>query len=207
MIRINMQNAIKTILLLILFAVLVGCSGGQNADHRGEIGQEIHAYKRAVEDYNVDGMLAFLDQTEFELTIIDHGSNATYEKDFRILAGELRRDEVLQLDERKDPPVGQSYALTLSLGSLLYNSINESNYFVTTTFEVYEESVAIPRKLTDKGKMEFVMVNKNNRWVCNKMVISFDQMDDDWIALSVKSFGSPDINGFGFGSLAHILHP
>jgi|LFRM01.1.fsa_nt_gb hypothetical protein len=104
-----------------LAAALAGClSGIQNTKLSKEITPAIKAYKKAVEEYDVDGMLSFLDPENFELTIIEESpEQRTYSKDYQTLEAELRAQEQQQRQWRLPPPVGNGYVLEWTAAATL----------------------------------------------------------------------------------------
>lgn len=98
-----MKRLILVMLAVALSLAASGCGGGggstRDAEIQAAIGARINAFVTAVEDYDVDSMLAFLDSANFELTIRE-GLMPEYSKNYAQLEAELRLDEAKQLHWR-----------------------------------------------------------------------------------------------------------
>lgn len=93
-----MRGLLPLILALVLLSVISGCSGGggggggiDKTQIQAVITARITAFTQAVEDYDVDGMLGFLDKDNFKLTISEGDSQ--YSKTYSVLKAELEEDE------------------------------------------------------------------------------------------------------------------
>lgn len=167
-----------------LLLVVAGCgtkSGGggglNNAEIEHAIGARVNSFKAAVEAYNVQEMLDFLEkETEPEKKLaISEGGSTPYEKSYNLLKSELEEDEPNQVYWRK--PVsegGYGYTLTMELGTIAYSSVAASGAFATVPFTIKEEADGIPQQITDLGNMVCEMVKVGGVWSCRKMTINFN---------------------------------
>jgi hypothetical protein len=168
-----------------LLLVVAGCGaksgGGGGLDEaaiRQEIDARINSFKAAVEAYDVDVMLSFLEETDSEkqLAIAEGGSDPYY-KSYERLETELGEDQKKQLHWRKPPAEGgNGYTLTMQLGTITYSNLGASGANAIVPFSIFEaaESPAINSTLTDTGRMTCAMVKTQGEWRCREMAIYFD---------------------------------
>ena len=126
-----MRRLLPLVLAVVLLFTISGCFGGGGGSGGGidqtqiqaVIAAEIAAFAEAVEDYEVDGMLGFLDEDSFRLTISEGGSE--YDKTYTELRAELEEDESKQLQWRRPTAEGgNGYALTMELGTIVYSNVS-----------------------------------------------------------------------------------
>lgn len=210
-----MKRLTSIITFLLCFSGLMllatGCgksSGGGGGDQYTEvkkaIAAKINSFKTSVEAYNVDGMLAFLDENNFEGLYIAEGNNPPYEKNYNTLRDELKADEDKQLNWRNPVPDGKGYALTMELDSIVYSNLSQSGAVASVGFTIKEKADGVPEKVTDTGTMVCEMVNTQGEWFCRRLTINFVVMDQGTIfslAGVPEATDNKPITGFGFGSL------
>ena len=179
-----LKKAVFTLLLLFLTTwALSGCGGGggggntppNNGPIQEEIKQVLYDFAEAVGAYNVDGMLAPLDESDFKLTIKE--GSIKYEKYYEKLEQELREDEQNQLAWRKSPdddPNGHSYVLKLELSNFKFSNLNSSGGIVVCDFIVKESfNEKSEPIITDKGTITWGMVKKIGEWKMQTMINEF----------------------------------
>lgn len=197
-----MKNLVKRALyfaaVFSLALILVGCFGLGNIkrdrENRDAIADRLNAFGRAVEIYDVEGMLAFLNEEGFVLTIVE-GGNPAYEKSYAVLEEELREDEEKQLRWRK--PVeqgGQGYILTMEFGTLTYSNMTATGAVVVADFTILEDTDEIEQIITDRGSIICEMVQLEQTWYCQKMTIHFES-----VSSSLMNAEQKYLKGFGFG--------
>lgn len=177
----------QLVLFLGIFGLLLtmaGCGGesggGGNGAGDTEIKQaitvRINAFKTAVEAYDVEGMLDFLNNTDAadKVTIAEAGIGS-YFKDYTTLKIELEEDRGKQIYWRQSPPVGKGYTLTMKLETITYSNLNASGAYAVVPFTIIEAAQApeIGPDETDRGNMVCEMVNFQGTWRCQKMTINF----------------------------------
>ena len=189
---------------------LSGCGGGggggnttpNNGPIQNEIEQVITEFKEAVEAYDVDGMLAPLDESNFELTIKE-GNLSPYPKDYETLKKELEDDEQNQLAWRKSPEEdgdGHSYRLELELSNYKFANLTTTGGYVTCDFTVWESHSNQTRIPTDNGTITLGMVKKVGEWKMQTMLIEFKTVIASSLQISNYQF-SNERQGFMFGKL------
>lgn len=202
----------------------VGCVGGGGGGNGGgldeaaikqEIENRIYSFRDAVQAYDVEEMLGFLDESAAEpLTIVEGESTNYYSKEYGKLESELKEDEPDQLHWRKPPAEGgNGYTLTMELGTIVYGSVGASGVFATVSFIIEEaaEKPEIPQQITDRGNMVCEMVKAGGVWYCRKMTINFNPLQAgaasvEGSALSIQYHSARKTGnntgragGFGFG--------
>lgn len=190
--------------LLGLLLIISGCGGsgggGNDTETKTAINNGINAFKTAVQNYNVDGMLAFLNEASFTLTISEN--SASYNKTYATLENELVADEAKQLHWRKPTAEGgHSYVLTMVLGAITYSNLSATGGIATVPFTIKEQADGIGQMVTDTGSIVYEMVKIQGEWLCQKMTINFDsQSASQFSSQEGNSKGITGINtGFGFG--------
>ncbi len=153
-----------------------------------EISAKIYSFREAVQAYDVEGMLAFLDQDNFSLTITEDGQSYQGLKDLATLRNELAEDEEKQLRWREE----QGYILTMVLGNISLSNVSKAGAIALVPFEIFEETEGISQALTDEGTMVVTMVKMEGDWLCQEMVNDFKSQGS--IVLSIRR-----ITGFGLG--------
>lgn len=171
---------VLTVMMASLLLILAGCSGGgstnvvDKAAIQKAVQEQIALFKTAVETYDVDVMLGFLEQSSFELTIAEAGSSI--KKDYTTLKKELEEDQAKQLKWRQDPPEGYGYVLTMELSDITYTDLSNSGAVVTLSFLTKEKSAEIEELVTDRGTMVLELIKQGNSWLCQYMTINFGQV-------------------------------
>ena len=163
-------------LVVILLLLLSGCVGSRigKTETTEAITEKIHMFRGAVEAYNVETMLGFLDQEMFTLTIKEGGVTAPI-KDYAKLREELEEDEEKQLRWRQAPPAGYGYVLRMELGEVIYASnVTDMAAVGTVSFTITERAEGIPEQVTDEGTIVCEMVKKGGHWLCQRMIIHFE---------------------------------
>jgi hypothetical protein len=193
-----------------LITCLAGCGGGGGGgSSSGGNGDQtvtnsgiltlLDNYRKAVDAYQVDGMLACLDKDSFMLTI-NEGSYSD-SKDYYTLKTELINDQTCQLAWRKTPtqdPNGHNYQLDLRLGTPVSSNETSTGAVVKQTFEVWESSDDInPAIKTDSGNIVWTLVQSSGVWQATAMIINYDTTQS--AALVVKDLGAINVAGKGFG--------
>lgn len=185
-----MRTFLKQLILFLVLSgmllLMVGCGGGGGNSGGGldeaaiklDIEKRIKSFKAAVEAYDVEGMLGFLEETDSEkqLAIAEEGSDP-YPKSYETLETELTEDAEKQLRWRKSPAEGgNGYTLTMQLGTITYSNLGASGANAIVPFSIFEaaESPAINSTLTDTGRMTCAMVKTQGEWRCREMAIYFD---------------------------------
>ncbi|NLU42137.1 MAG: hypothetical protein GXX08_08025 [Firmicutes bacterium] len=212
-----MRRLLPLVLAVVLLFAIPGCFGGGGGTDGGidqtqiqaAIGQRIAAFVEAVEDFDVDGMLGFLDEDSFSLTISEGGSE--YSKTYTELKAELEADEPKQLQWRKpESEGGNGHVLTMELGTIVYSSVSETGAQAAAPFTIKEsaENPQIPETTTDTGTIACEMVKLGGQWLCRQMTITYD----DLAKASYRGAGSSEsgnaesiedgTTGFGFGQFA-----
>ena len=192
-----------------LVLMLAGCGGGGGGDDteiQNAIAAKIDSFRAAVEAYVVDGMLAFLDENDFILTISEDGSTP-YDKEYAVLQAELEEDEAKQLHWRGSTPNGHGYSLTMELGTITYSNLSASGGVATVPFTIKEKAddPPIPETITDTGGMVCEMVNLQGQWRCRRMTINYGGMgaiplSSQAAALGTKGGeGTATTGSFSFG--------
>jgi len=204
----NMTRIQKRLLVLALFSalfiILSGCSGGgggKPVDHtetKEAVQKAALAFRDAVEDYDVEGMLHFLDRGGFTLVIKEVGQSLQGSKDYATLEAELRDDEEKQLRWRQEPPEGYGYVLTMELGEIVFSNLSSTGAIATTTFKVFEKAQRIENTVTDTGQIVLEMVKLEGKWLCRKMSTNFEKTGSKILG-QWNSHGH--LRGFGFGSI------
>jgi hypothetical protein len=201
-----MKRLTLVILAVALSLTISGCfgGGGSTIDEAGiqnAIALRINAFVAAVEDYDVDAMLGFLDADDFSLTIVEGDSE--YDKTYDELETELAEDEAKQLHWREAVSEGgHGYVLTMQLGTTTYTNVSETGAQATVPFTIKEQSEdpEIPETTTDTGDIVFDMVKLHGQWLCRTMTITFDT--DRPRAAYRATTGSErgdEASGFGLG--------
>lgn len=187
------------IFLVSVLLILAGCSGGGSSNKVDEVEiqkavrERITVFKTAIETYNVDVMLGFLDQSSFELTIAEAGCSAN--KDYITLKEELEEDQPQQHQWRQDPPQGYGYVLVMDLDDFTYTNLSNSGVVVALSFVIREKAAEIAELVTDQGTIVFELVKKGNNWLCQNMTINFEAitpLSDNWLlekAISRQGLG------------------
>lgn len=201
-----MKRLILVMLAVALSLAASGCGGGggstRDAEIQAAIGARINDFVTAVEDYDVDSMLAFLDSANFDLAIKE-GLMPEYSKTYAQLEAELRLDEAKQLHWREPVPQGHGYVLTMTLGTITYTSLTETGALATATFVIEEEADGLSRVTTDTGTIDCEMVKLAGQWLCRSMTIRFDAVPTRTLSRAALLAGSGDNQtGFGFGRLS-----
>ena len=191
-------------IILSLF-LIAGCGGGPaSTTSHPEVERVLGNFEKAVEAYNVTGMLNCLSDTGFQLTITEAG--LSYYKDKTTLITELTNDQTNQLAWRKsntaDPVNGHGYVLDLVLGAPAYSNETSSGIIATQTFAVYESTAtpSIPKTKTDNGKIIWQMANTSGTWQAAAMTIEYQTLSG--AALSVSGTGNS--SGFGFSRFSRL---
>ena len=213
-----MRRLLPLILAVVLLFTVSGCFGGGGGSGGGidqtqiqaVIAAEIAAFAEAVEDYDVDGMLGFLDEDSFRLTISEGGSE--YDKTYTELRAELEEDESKQLQWRRPTAEGgNGYALTMELGTIVYSNVSATAAQALAPFTIREsaQNLQIPETTTDTGTIACEMVKLGGQWLCRKTTITYDTDD---ARASYRRATSPESGdaesgtngtiGFGFGKLS-----
>lgn len=180
--KISVKKAILCLSISGLLLIMAGCGGKPSGDtfDKTEIQQAVEAriksFRTAVEDYNVESMLNFLDQDAFQLTIAEGGISLSYSKGYTKLNNELEEDRGKQLHWREPARVGHGYILTMELGAITYSKINASGACAVIPFTIKEEAEdpKISQRTTDKGHMTCDMVKLQGSWRCREMTINFE---------------------------------
>jgi hypothetical protein len=180
-----------------LFLMVTGCggkkggSGGggggggtKDAEIKQAITTRINSFKTAVEAYDADGMLAFLEQEtnmDKKLTIVEGSDGINkYDKDYTTLESELNQDKDKQRHWRKSPEEGgNGYTLTMKLDAITFSKMKESGAYATVPFTIIEaaEDPFIEPVITDQGHMVCEMVKLRGTWYCQKLTINFYASD------------------------------
>ncbi len=191
-----MKRLLALLCLSGLVLMLAGCGGGggggDDAEIQEAIAARIHSFKTAVEAYDVDGMLAFLDENDFILTITENGSS--YQKTYAVLAGELAADEAKQLHWRAAVPDGHGYVLAMELGAVAFENLSAAGGMATVPFTIKEKAADIPEMVTDTGSMVCEMASLAGVWRCQRLAIHFNPAK-----ACTNRAAAP--GGFGFGRL------
>ena len=108
---------------------------GKTEGYKDAIAKRVYSFGEAVEKYDVDGMLAFLDGNSFKLIIAEGGHEDV--KDFELLKKELIEDEEKQLHWRDPVPEGHGYDLTLELSNLKYNKLSATGARLIVEYRVW----------------------------------------------------------------------
>lgn len=180
------------LLALSFLLALVSCSPKINFDLvEQEIKGKIDLFKASVEDYNVEGMLSFLEKGTFRLRITEDGQSYQAEKDYDQLEEELGEDEEKQLRAREDPPTGYGYKMSMVLGDVTYSNVSEMGASARVPFTIFEESLDFdPVDPTDTGTISVNMVKTEGEWLCQYMAIDFSyDRTDSSINFLRKAFG------------------
>lgn len=208
---------ISGILLIMAGCGVKGGGGGlDDAKIKQAIDARVNSFKTAVEAYDVEGMLDFLEKTSSaeQLTIaegkkLDH----KYPKTYETLKSELEQDERKQQYWRK-PPLegGNGYTLNMELESITYNKLSAGGADAVVSFTIIEaaQEPSINPETTDKGHMTCAMVKLQGTWRCHKMTIVFygpDEISASSVlnSVSVASYqaasqtGNNKTKGFCFG--------
>ena len=213
-----MRRLLPLILAVVLLFTVSGCFGGGGGSGGGidqtqiqaAIAAKIAAFAEAAEDYDVDGMLGFLDEDSFRLTISEGDSE--YDKTCTELRAELEEDESKQLQWRKpEAEGGNGYALTMELGTIVYSDVSATGAQAAAPFTIKEsaQNPQIPETTTDTGTIACEMVKLGGQWLCRKMTITYDTDD---ARASYRGAASPESGdaeagddwtiGFGLGKLS-----
>ncbi len=198
-----MKNQLKRFVLLLLVGGLLltitGCFGTpvDEAKVKTAITAEVEAFRVAVEGYDIESMLRFLDSDSFKLTISE-GAALSYDKDYATLRSELEEDEEKQLRWRQDPPDGYGYVLAMNLGPMTYTKIRENGAIGTVSFSILEEAEGISRVETDTGTIVVVMAKLQDQWLCQEMSINFAARSGQILTQAVYD-GLIDVIARGFG--------
>lgn len=212
-----MRRLLPLVLAVVLLFAIPGCFGGgggtggiDETQIQAAIGQRIAAFVEAVEDFDVDCMLGFLDEDSFSLTISEGGSQ--YSKTYAELRAELEADEPKQLQWRR--PVsegGNGYVLTMELGTTVYSNVSETGAQAAAPFTIKEraQNPQIPETTTDTGTIACEMAKLGGQWLCRTMTITYDTDD---ARVSYRGATSPERGdaqsgtngtiGFGLGRLS-----
>lgn len=187
--------------ILLLMAACDGGNGGGGSDIDPEIENAIAArmdsFRKAVEDYDVEKMLDFVLEDEFELIIREISE---YPKCYSTLEDELREDEDKQLRWRKAVDEGgKGYSLTMELEKITYSNTTATGSVVTVSFTIKEEAAGIPLTVTDTGTMVCDMVKVTGEWYCQRMINHFNTETTAAIGTSMSAGRKA---GFGFGVLS-----
>lgn len=182
--KVSMKKLIWILSITGLILIMAGCSGkkygGDIGDTEQAIADRIDSFKTAVETYDVEKMLDFLDKTglEKQLTIAEEGIGS-YSKDRAKLKTELEEDQGKQLHWRNPAPEGHGYILTMELGTITYQKLCASGAYAVAPFTIKEEAKnpEIPQQITDKGHMTCQMVKLQGTWRCLEMTINFYSLD------------------------------
>lgn len=206
-----MRQNIWTVILIVLLFTITGCGKSEGDSNRYstqkyEIAQALKDFKSAVEEYNVELMLAMFnkDTTESILTIQE--GSFSYSKNYSTLKAELEEDETNQLTWRKDPDQNVSdrhgYALRMELGTLSYSNMSESGGYATQTFEIYESAVNPPiaETKTDSGAIIWKMAMTTGQWKAVSMTINFNTNASLSNTIAQSRISSIS-HGFGFGKV------
>lgn len=191
-----------------LLLLMSGCGssnagGDSNIGVKDTVAAKVNSFKTGVEAYNVNGMLAFLDENNFEGLFIVEGDSSPQEKDYATLKGELEDDEGKQLNWREPVPDGIGYVLTMELGTIVYSNLTTSGAIASVGFTIKEKADGVPEEVTDTGTMVCEMVNMQGEWLCRRLTINFDVINGGSILSQAGWQGvtvSKQKNGFGFAS-------
>ncbi len=210
-----MGASIKRLLLLLgisgMLLIIVGCRGDSldNTGTEQAINARIYSFKTAVEAYDVERMLDFLEKnpTKDPLTIAE--GRREYTKDYKTLEDELEQDEPNQIYWRKSlSEGGWGYSLTMKLGTITYDKLSASGAVARVPFAIIEASERLSfQEETDKGRMICTMVKRQGIWRCQHMIIHFNP-DDSPPSPSLASYqavsqanSKEGVKGFCFGEL------
>jgi hypothetical protein len=205
-----MKKVSLLVAVIILIASLSGCGGGGSSSGSGAktvttegILTLLSDYEKAVEAYEVKGMLKCLDSGSFTLTI-NEGSYS-YTKDYATLVKELEDDEKNQLMWRKDSTVvgGHNYQLDLKLGTATSGNETSSGAIVSQSFEVWESSVEVnPAIRTDSGTIVWTLVYSSGEWQTTAMTINYNTSTAaaSLVKSAAVATSSPE-KRFGFGKM------
>ncbi len=163
------------LMVMVLSTLLLAVACGPKLDEtvlQGEIAEAIDSFRNAVQDYNIGGMTDFLANDDFLLTIVE--GNNSYDKDLATLLTELEEDEAKQLNWRQSPPEGQGYILKMELGTLTYNNLSAGGCYTIVPFIISEKADNIPETITDRGSMVCEMIKLEGVWLCEAMIINFE---------------------------------
>ena len=189
-------------LLILGLVTITGCLGTSvdDAKVKSAITAEVEVFRVAVERYNVEAMLKFLDKDNFKLTISE-GISLSYDKDYVTLKSELEEDEKKQLRWRQPPPEGHSYVLTMNLGTITYTNIKANGAIGAVPFTILEESAEIEQVETDQGTIVVVMAKLQDQWLCQEMTINFETRSGQILARGQQGHLITAIDrGFGFSN-------
>jgi hypothetical protein len=208
-----MKKVSFLMLVIILITLLTGCGGGSSSSGDGDksvTNKEILAlldnYKKAVEAYDVNGMLKCLDNSGSFILTINEGSY-TDSKDYNTLKSELDADQDCQLAWRKSgtaDPNGHNYQLELKLDTPVSNNETSSGAVVKQTFEVWESSDQIKTPIcTDSGIIVWTLAQITGEWKATAMTINYTYSANlagpaKSAAVSVKASND---KRFGFGKV------
>jgi hypothetical protein len=209
----EMNKKINTLIIsLILITYLAGCGRGSSSGGGGDkpvtnpaILTLLDNYKRAVEAYDVDGMLDCLDDSNgFSLTINEGSYTET--KNYTQLEIELTEDgeKDKQQNWRKSPDDGgNGYVLDLVLGTPQSGNETSDGAIVKLTFEVYESATVplISRFRSDSGNIVWTLAQNSGEWKAVKMVINYDTTTASSLAKSAAIATISQDKGFGFGKM------
>ena len=174
--RFEVRERMFLFLVVLLLLLLSGCVGSRidKAEITKAVTEKIHMFRGAVEAYNVETMLGFLDQETFTLSIKEGGVTAPL-KDYAKLREELEEDEEKQLRWRQAPPAGYGYVLRMELGEVIYaGNVTDMAAVGTVSFIITEQAEGIPGQVTDQGTIVCEMVKKGGHWLCQRMTIHFE---------------------------------
>ncbi|MGE5578111.1 MAG: hypothetical protein ACM3TT_13060 [Syntrophothermus sp.] len=164
------------ILCLILAAQAAGCDFKQNPAAanvdklalRGQAEMVVEGFRRAVEEYNLDGMLSPL-APDFVLTIKERGV-AQPDKDKATLKQELEEDEATELSRRK---MGYTMKLNfLDLVSIVADDGREAT--VSGRFTCNEKVSKL--FLAEPGTLWFKLIRVGGGWQIQRMILDFNAM-------------------------------
>lgn len=219
--KISVKKLITFLWICGLLLAIAGCNSGPG-DYPGDgdndddyekiqeiknaINERVHSFKEAVERYDVDGMLAFLDENSFELTIAENNNEA--KKSYTTLKKELEEDEGKQLHWRDPVPEGHGYTLTMTLEDIMYSSLTPTGAYLSVGFTILEkaEDPKLEERVTDRGHMVYEMVHLLGEWRCRHMIINFWSMDGRQLISSMAAQKGKTYRrnrlGFSFGVFA-----
>lgn len=206
-----MKRLTLLVLTIALSLTISGCFGGgsggggiDDAEIQNAIASRISSFVTAVEDYDVDGMLEFLDEGSFSLTIAE--GDDSYDKTYADLEAELEEDEAKQLHWRDAVSEGgHGYVLTMESGTVTYANLSETGAIATLPFTIREQAddPEIEETVTDTGSIICEVVKLQGQWLCRTMTITFDT---DLPRALYRAAAWPDSDdevtvGFGFGRI------
>lgn len=196
-----MRTLLKRLFLFLgisgILLIMAGCNlkvslgGSGDTETTREIEKSINSFKAAVEAYDVEGMLSFLEENppEDPLTIVE--GNDRYDKTYETLKTELEEDAPYQLTWRKPSTEegGWGYTLTMQLGTVIFTRLGTSGANVVVPFSIIEASEKLSHEAeTDRGHMVYSMVKLQGTWRCRHMTIHFNPAGNTGSA-SINSVG------------------